>query len=48
MQNVDSTHFCLGGENTQASGSPRLPFSMEKTDLDFIGLHTWKKFTPYA
>lgn len=31
-----------------ASGSPHLPFCMEKTDLYFIGLHTWKKFTPYA
>lgn len=23
-------------------------FSMEKTDLYFIALHTWKKFIPYA
>lgn len=30
------------------SGSPHLPFSMEKTDLYFIKLHTWKKFNPYA
>ncbi len=27
---------------------PTFLFSMERTDLYFIGLHTWKKFTPYA
>lgn len=27
---------------------PTLPFSTEKTDLYFIGLHTWKNFCPYA
>lgn len=37
-----------GSESWTHLDLPHLLFSMEKTDLDFIGLHTWKKFTPYA
>lgn len=46
-EDVNSTHFCLEGVNTECIWTSP-PFSMAKADLYFIGFHTWKKFTPYA
>lgn len=37
-----------GSRRSMHLNLPTFFFSMEKTDLYFTGLHTWKKFTPYA
>lgn len=46
---VGLTNLCQEGADVERIWtSPPSLFSVEKTDLYFIGLHTWKRFTPYA